>query len=487
MPSDIAFRSAADLASDVRRGVRSPVEIVETFLGRIEERNGSLNAFVHVMDEEARTAAREAERAVERGEDLGPLHGVPVAIKDLEDVAGVPTTNGSKPLADNVPEEDSLVVRRLRDAGAIVLGKTNTPEFGHKGITDNLLFGPTSTPFDLSRNAGGSSGGSAAAVADGLVPIAQGSDGGGSVRIPSAWCGVFGFKGTFRRAGYPSVPDAFGTAPFVHVGPHARSVEDAALLFDVMQGPHPGDPFCLPDTGADYRGATERAVEGLSVAYSPDLGVFPVDERVRAVTDAAVDAFADAGLEVERVDIDFGRSREEICGWWLQSVEVKYAAMADVFEAEFGVEYTGADRGDVTPEFADGIERGESYSAKAYKADDRVRTDVFLEFQRVFEDHDLLVAPTLAVPPVENATDGNTLGPTEVAGERVNPLIGWCLTYPFNMSGHPVANVPAGLDDAGLPVGMQVAGRRFADETVLAASAAFERVRPWDHLYPPRA
>lgn len=486
MPSDIAFRSATDIAADVRRGTRSPVEIVETSLDRIDERDGDLNAFVHVMDEAAREAAREAERAVERGDDLGPLHGVPVAIKDLEDVAGVPTTKGSKPLADNVADEDALVVRRLRDAGAIVLGKTNTPEFGHKGVTDNLLFGPTSTPFDLARNAGGSSGGSAAAVADGLVPIAQGSDGGGSVRIPSAWCGVFGFKGTFRRAAYPAEPDAFGNSPFVHVGPHARSVADASLLFDVMQGPHPDDPFCLPESGADYLEAIQQSVDGLSVAYSPDLGVFPVDERVRAVVDDAVAGFEEAGMDVERVDVDFGRSREEICGWWLRSVEVKYAAMADVFEAEYGVDYTGTDRADVSPAFADGIDRGGEYSAKAYKAGDRVRTDVFRGFQRVFDDHDLLVCPTLAVPPVENATDGNTLGPTEIAGVDVNPLIGWCLTYPFNMSGHPVANVPAGLDGDGLPAGMQVAGRRFADETVLAASAAFERVRPWDELYPSR-
>jgi amidase/aspartyl-tRNA(Asn)/glutamyl-tRNA(Gln) amidotransferase subunit A len=242
----------------------------------------------------------------------------------------------------------------------------------------------------------------------------------------------------------------------------------------------------LPDTGGNYRGATRRSVDGLSVAYSPDLGVFPVDERVRAVVDDALCALTEAGMDVERVDVDFGRSRAEICGWWLRAVEVKYAAMADVFRAEYGVDYTGADRDAVSPAFADGIERGEGYSAKAYKAGDRVRTDVFREFQRVFEAHDLLVAPTLAVPPVRNAEDGNTLGPTEVAGESVNPLIGWCLTYPFNMSGHPVANVPAGLDEAGMPVGMQVAGRRFEDETVLAASAAFERVRPWDHHYPPR-
>jgi amidase/aspartyl-tRNA(Asn)/glutamyl-tRNA(Gln) amidotransferase subunit A len=487
MARDLAFRTATELARDVRRGALSPVEVVGTFLERIDERNGTTNAFVHLVEAEARAAAREAERAVERGDDLGPLHGVPVAIKDLEDVAGVPTTNGSKPLADNVPETDGLVVRRLREAGAIVLGKTNTPEFGHKGVTDNLLFGPTSTPFDPSRNAGGSSGGSAAAVADGLVPVAQGSDGGGSVRIPSAWCGVVGFKGTFRRSAYPAEPDAFTHSPFVHVGPHARTLEDAALLFEVMQGPHPRDPLCLPDAGTDYREATRRSVDGLSVAYSPDLGVFPVDERVRTVVDDAVDAFADAGMDVERVDVDFGRSREELCGWWLRSVEVKYAATADVVEAEHGIDYTGADRGDVTPEFADAIERGGGYGAKEYRAGDRVRTDVFLEFQRVFDEYDLLVAPTLAVPPVENAADGNTLGPTEVEGEAVNPLIGWCLTYPFNMSGHPVVNVPAGLDDGGLPVGMQIAGPRFADGTVLAAGAAVERVRPWNGFYPPGA
>jgi amidase/aspartyl-tRNA(Asn)/glutamyl-tRNA(Gln) amidotransferase subunit A len=482
--TDLCGLSAVELARGIRTGDLSPIEVVEAHLDRIEELDDEINAYVTLCGDAAREAAREVERAVERGEDPGPLAGVPVAVKDLENVAGVRTTFGSKPLADTVAEESAVFVDRLREAGAVVLGKTNTPEFGHKGTTDNLVAGATGTPFDPSRNAGGSSGGSAAAVAAGMAPIAQGSDGGGSVRIPSAWCGVYGLKPTYRRIARPAEPDAFSHTPFSQLGPHARTVEDAALMMDVIAGPHPADPMVAPDDGSDYLGALDDDdISDLSVAYCPDLGVFPLDERVRRVVDEAVGAFEDAGATVERVDSVFGDSHTELYESWVRMFEVKFGSLSENLRESEGIDYLGDDREDTTPAFAEAIETGMATSAVEYKRGDNVRTSAFLAVQDVLSEYDLLASATLAVPPVKNRDDGNTVGPSVVDDEPVDPLVGWCLTYPFNMTGHPVASIPAGLDEDGLPVGLQLAGGRFEDETVLAASAAFERERPWIDTY----
>jgi Asp-tRNA(Asn)/Glu-tRNA(Gln) amidotransferase A subunit family amidase len=481
---DLCFVSATELASRIRRRDLSPVEVVDAFLERIEERNGEIGAYVTVIGEEARDAAREAERAVGSGEPLGPLHGVPVAIKDLFDYkAGVRNTFGSKPLAGHVPQHDATYVERLEGAGAIILGKTNTPEFGHKGATDNLHFGPTSTPFAPGKNAGGSSGGSAAAVADGLCAIAQGTDAGGSIRIPASFCGVYGFKASFGRVASVTRPDAFVShTPFSHSGPLSRTVEDAALMLGAMSGPHPRDPLSLPDEGIDYIAATRRSIKGMRVAYSPNFGIFPVEERVLSVVEEAVRAFEEAGARVEGVDVELGHGQRELCELWMREVGVKSAEIVANLKDAGVVDLLGEHREDLTPEFAGLVEKGWGMGAVEHRKDDVVRTEVFDALQDLFDDYDLLLTPTLAVPPFDNADDGNTVGPSEVNGEEVDPLLGWCLTYPVNFTGHPAASVPAGFTD-GLPVGLQIVGRRFADETVLAASAAFERIRPWHDSY----
>jgi len=248
--TDLCFLPATELAARICRRDLSPVEVVEAYLGRIKDRNPSINAYTLVPADQAMDAAREAETTMMSGRPLGPLHGVPVAIKDLDDLAGVPSSMVSLAVQNRVPRTSAAAVERLTRAGAIVLGKTNTPEFGHKGITDNLRFGPTSTPWKLDYNSGGSSGGSAAAVADGMAALAQGTDGGGSVRIPAAFSGVVGFKPSFGRVPSVTRPDGFlWSHPLVHIGPLARTVADAALMTAVMAGPHAGDPLALPDDG----------------------------------------------------------------------------------------------------------------------------------------------------------------------------------------------------------------------------------------------
>ncbi len=487
MEDDYCFRSATDLSRGVRRGEISPVDIVEAHLDRIERRNDETNSYVTVLAERARDRAQEAERAVETGDDPGPLAGVPVAIKDLCPVADVGLTFGSKPFADHVASKSAILVDRLVDAGAIVLGKTNTPEFGHKGTTDNRLHGPTSTPFDLAHNAGGSSGGSAAAVADGLAPLAHGGDGGGSIRIPASLCGVYGFKPSFGRVPFEARPDGFlEQTPFINRGPLTRTVADAALAMDVMAGPHPADPFSLPAESGRFRDALDRSVGDLDVAYSPDLGLFPVEPGVRSAAGGAVGAFRDCGATVEAAQPPLDHDRQAVLDAWQTGYDVFNAALVDGVDSELGVDYLGSDRDAASPEFVAVAERGREYSALEARRAERVRTDVYDAVRSLFEEYDLLVTPTLAVSAIENDA-ADTVGPAAVAGEPVDPLIGWALTYPFNMTGHPVASIPADFGDGTTPIGLQLIGPRHADDAVLAASAAFERERPWQDAYPPGA
>jgi len=249
-----------------------------------------------------------------------------------------------------------------------------------------------------------------------------------------------------------------------------------------MVGPDDRDPYSLPADGADYTAATRRSIKGMRVAWSPDLGVFPIDPEVARVTAEAVRAFELAGAHVDEVQVGFNRSQEELAGCWLRQSAVRGAQSAEGFKAE-GIDLLGAHRDQVPPEFAASLELGWTQSAIDYRRDDVIRTEVLDALQDVFDRYDILVSPTLAAMPVDNADNGDTLGPEEIEGQRVDRLIGWCLTYPYNFTGNPAASIPAGLSADGLPVGLQIAGRRFADETVLAASAAFEQARPWLDSY----
>ncbi|MCL7418600.1 MAG: amidase [Halalkalicoccus sp.] len=337
--------SAASLARRIRDGTVSPVTAVDALLNRIESRNEQTNAFVTITDTFARDTAKEAERAVENGARLGPLHGVPVAVKDLNDVAGVRTTFGSELFSDYTAESDDLFVSRLKDAGAIVVGKTNTPEFGLGCTTDNRVVGPTSTPFALEKVSGGSSGGAGAALADHLVPLAQGSDTGGSIRTPAAFCGVYGFKPSFGRVPRANRPNAFADhTPYSHLGPLALTVEDAALMLDVMAGPHPKDPFSLPVDGTSYLDAVNQPIDDLRIAYSPDLGIYPIDPAVRDVIDEAVPVFERAGATVDRVDPDLGCTQDELLDAYYTFTKVHWESLFDDLEEVHGLDPRGADR-----------------------------------------------------------------------------------------------------------------------------------------------
>jgi amidase/aspartyl-tRNA(Asn)/glutamyl-tRNA(Gln) amidotransferase subunit A len=463
--------TATELARRIRERDVSPVEVMEETLRGIEARNPRLNAFAHQAFDEAMVAAREAETC----EPVGPLYGVPTALKDLFDFKpGWPATMGGiRALADYRPPFACGWCERMERAGAIIVGKTNSPTMGLRGTTDNYLFGPTRNPWDTSRNAGGSSGGAAAAIADGMLTIAEGTDGGGSIRIPAAWCGVYGYKPSWGRAPAIIRPNAFGgTSPFLFEGVITRTVADAALGMAAFAGYDPRDPFGLHDE-VDFLGALDRGVAGLRIGYSADLDVFPVDRRIGSVVADAVRAFEDAGAHVEPVTLGITHDQRELSDVWSRLIMPANIAVIEDLKAE------GYDvRPDLPPEFLHWLDLGYEMTVLDTLRDQTVRTEVFDAMQSVFAGHDLLVCPTVAALPVPNADDGNTVGPSEVEGVAVDPLIGWCLTYFANFTGHPAASIPAGMAD-GLPVGMQIIGRRGADADVMAASAAFERLRPW--------
>ena len=481
--AETAWASAADLARRIRGRELSPVALMKSTIERIERRNPSLNAFVYLDFDGAMEQARAAEAALAGGTTLGPLHGVPAAMKDLFDFKpGWPATfGGIRALRNQVIDAYCPYAERMERAGAILVGKTNAPVMGLRGIADNYLFGPTHNPFDLSRNPGGSSGGSAAAVADGLVPIAEGTDAGGSIRIPAAWCNVYGYRASFGRVPFTGRPNAFaGLTPFLFEGTLTRTVEDAAIGLQVMAGPDSRDPFSLLDT-PDFSAALSRPVKGWRIAYSADLDVYPVEAGVAGAVAKAVRAFTEAGATVEEIKVGIKRPQHELSDTWNRlMMPLNIAGLEGTKSA--GIDLMRDHPDDLPPEYRHWIEVGYRLSAMDVWNDQIVRSEIYDALESVMQKYDLLVTPTVACLPVKNATDGNTLGPSEINGVKVDPLIGWCLTYVTNFSGHPSASIPAGLVD-GLPVGMQIIGRREADVDVLAASAAFERVRPWAGAY----
>ena len=480
---ELAYTPATELAARIADRTMSPVEIVDAAIERIEQRNPSLTAFVFTAFDEARASAREAERAVAAGEELGPLHGVPVAIKDLFDFkpGWKSSFGGVRALRDFVVDGRCLFAERIEEAGAIILGKTNSPVMGFRGTTDNYLFGPSRNPFDTTRNTGGSSGGSAGAVADGLVPLAEGTDGGGSIRIPASWCGVYGMKPSFGRVPFVVRPNGFGsTSPFLAEGPITRTVADAELALTALNGYDSRDPYALAGK-VDYRGSSTRSIAGMRIAYSPDLGVYPVDPAVAETVRRAVDAFEEAGATVEEVSMDIAHSHIELAELWCRMIIPVNCAVLRSF-TDGGIDLLGEHRNDFPPEYLRWLDHGFNMDVVELARDQEIRTDVGDAVAAVLDRYDLLVSPTLSCLPVKNTDDGNTKGPTHVNGEEIEQLIGWCMTYFFNYTGHPAATVPAGLVD-GLPVGMQIVGQRYADDDVLAASGAFERVRPWLETY----
>jgi aspartyl-tRNA(Asn)/glutamyl-tRNA(Gln) amidotransferase subunit A len=470
--SKLTFLSAAELARTIARREASPVEVVEELLARIERAQPVVNAFITVAAGEARAAAREAEAAVMRGDALGPLHGVPFAAKDLLNTAGVRTTFGSVALADNVPTADAVAVARLKAAGAILVGKTTTPEFGHKCFTEAPLFGRTANPWDLSRTCGGSSGGAAAAVAAGLAPLGVGTDGGGSTRIPAACCGVVGFKQTLGLVPHDMTPDGFGNQSYIT--PISRTVLDTALMLQAMAGPHPSDPHSLGLPAQDFGDAAQPKgnLKGMRIGWRPHLGYPRLAAEVRGLCETAVAVFADLGAAVEPMADDFGNTEPT----WLVLTQSFWNARFRRYVNEFGPH--------MSESLLRQMDHGAHHSAVALQEAMFERTRIFRDIQSWFERYDMIVTPTLSRTAL--AIDHDFFAPVRIDNEVTDTVrrAWYPYTHPFNLSGNPAVTVPCGWASDRLPVGLQLVGPHLGDSRLLRAAALYEAARPWAHRHP---
>jgi len=463
--TDLLRRPLTEQIDALARKEISPVELMEATLARIDATRESPNAFVALRDRDALLAdAREAESRIAAGRGR-PLEGIPLGVKDLEDAEGLVTSMGSIPWKDNVAERDSVQVERLRRAGAIVVGKTNAPEFGHTAITKNLLFGASHNPWDLERTPGGSSGGSSAAIAGGVVSLATASDGGGSVRLPASFTGCFGLKPSFGRI--PNENELWVMDDTSVQGPLTRSVEDAALHLDVAVGPHPLDPNSLPHPGLSYREILPNLPDGLRVGYAPDLGYAVVQSDVAEVAYEAARVFAKSHQleDVEGGPPPLGRE------WGLLGA----------FEMLGKLEPLLPERAsDFGRSFLQGTLAGSRMTPGVWSSIRRQRQALNRWCMQVFERYDLLLTPTVPYdpPPARGPFPEETEGRPQPAASVAS------FTIPFNLSWHPAATVRAGLSHAGLPVGLQIVAPRHRDDLVLQAAWAYERERPWAEEWP---
>ncbi len=455
--TDIADLRATELAQAIRHKTISPVEAVQAALDRIDTR-ADLNAFITVTAELALDAARQAERVVMQGGPLPPLHGVPYSVKDLINTAGVRTTMGSAIFADNVPAEDAVAVTRAKAAGAILIGKTTTPEFGHKQLTQAPIFGQTLSPIDPAVTCGASSGGAAVAVAAGMGPLALGTDGGGSIRIPAACCGVVGLKATLGTIPHLQVPDLFAANSYA--GPMARDVASVVLMLNVLAGPDPRDPYgqsTLPQS------SVPDSLTGLRVGWMKRCGNALLDSEVEDATVAAVRRMETMGAVIEEIEIDFAGMEPH----FLVILESGIAARVGPHIEAF--------RDQLDPHLIATAESGLRHSAVTLQEAGKARSAMFRQLQQVFEMADVLVSPALSAPPPPLGPELPD-GPVMVGGRPSGPIRGgwYPYTFPLNLTGHPALAMPCGATQRGLPIGLQIAGPWHSDLAILRVAGLLE-------------
>lgn len=464
---DLAFLPATETVRLIARKILSPVEVVRNSLERIAEVDTALNCFCFVYAQEAMEQARVAERAAMSGDSLGALHGVPIALKDLTPVRGKTTTKGSRALEHWVPEEDPVIVERLLRAGAILIGKTTTPEFAYSSITESPLWGVSCNPWNCGYSPGGSSGGSAAAVAAGCIPIAEGSDMGGSVRIPASFCGVVGLKPSLGRIPFNILPSVFDSLS--HFGPLTRTVADAALFLDVTQGPDDRDVQSVTSVLATPI-APLADLRGMRLALSLDLGYYSVDAEVEANTRATAQALENAGARVEEVDVG-----------WSRAINDAWMAHWSVYLAAFFGQHLTMWRDAMDPNLVRLMDAGMAMDAVSFKRTEIIRTEHWKKLAAILVDHVALICPTTPVAAPEIGHAEHEFEFDDAAGHYHS----LDMTAPFSCMGQcPAVSVPSGFTRSGLPTGVQIVGRRFDDLSVLRIAAALESIRPWATMRP---
>ena len=468
---ELCFTPAIALTDMIRNKLISPLEVVRTFLNRIEKINSIINAYCTLVPDSALQSAREAELRIRQGHPIKPLQGIPVSIKDITLTRGVRTTFGSKLHENFIPDSDAIIVERLKKAGAIILGKTNSPEFGAGASTFNQIFGITRNPWDTRFNSGGSSGGAAAAVAAGLGPVAEGTDLGGSVRIPASFCGVVGLRPSFGRV--PRYPNVLCWDTLAVEGIIARTVGDTALMLDVVSGPDGRSPISLPKNEKVFVQAVENPdIKGFRVAWSDDLNITPVDKEVFEIARSAIEIFLGLGCEVVEDAPDFSSIRETA----LILRGLRYVSLyQDQYEDPNFKKL-------VNPLVIRNIDQGLKLSIQDVAYAERQRSELWERVNDFFEKHDLLLTPTVPIPPFP----AETIYPTEINGKPMESYVDWImLTYAITMAGLPAISVPCGWTKEGLPVGLQIVGPRHGESVILRAAAAYELAVPWADKRPP--
>jgi len=418
---EICFMSALDMFEVIRKQELTSVEITETIIERIEKINPITNAYCTTTFDLARKMAKEADEKVKKGEKLGLLNGIPTSIKDLNPVKGIRTTYGSKIFENNIADHDDIAVRRLKKEGCVILGKTNTPEFGFKGVTDNLIFGHSRNPWNLDVTTAGSSGGAASAVVSGLGPLAQGSDGGGSIRHPASFCGAYGLKPSFGRV--PRYPTLFPMALNIAViGPIVRHVKDAALMLDAMKGPYEGDKASLPKDGFRYIDKISEVPEGLKIGYSLDLGYAKVvDSDVEKNILNSVELFENFGWDVEPVKMKLRKAELAFNTIWISTLGYNLKSYLKEWENK------------MDPDLVKLIKASSGYDGKSLPRAIAARAQVYATIYKVFKNYDILITPSTAIP----AFKLGSMFPSKINGINVSPTAWMPFTFPFNLTGHP--------------------------------------------------
>ena len=468
---DLISCTASEIAALIRTKQVSPVEVTSFYLNRIEALNPEINAFITQVPENAMTQAHRAESAIISGDPIGPLHGVPIGIKDLNPTKDILTTYGSILFGENIPTSDDIVVERIKSSGAIIVGKTNTPDFGWKGTTESTFSGATRNPWDTNRTSGGSSGGSAAAVAARMVPISNGGDAGGSIRIPASFCGIYGIKPSFGRVPYNYQPQG-SWSPLSQNGPMTLSVHDAAVMLNAISGPDGRDPRSINTFPPDFTASTENIdIKNLKIAWAPNMDAQPVDPQVQKICGAAMKLLAGLGADVDEITPRIN-TNDAIWAFAILMLTDLSVRLGPIIESG---------QGDFLPSpLSKWITEAISWPGAKYSSSLHELEWHKSLFDDIFSDYDLIAMPTMAVPafPIEK-------NPDSIDGITVDP--NWGFT-PFcihaNLTGRPAANIPCGYTVEGLPVGLMLMGHINDEITVLKASAAFELAQPWKDSIP---
>lgn len=479
MISEYPTMSATEIGQRISAGEVTASAVIASCIDRIERLNPEFNAFISVYPEEARKQAEQLDKRFENGDIAGPLHGIPIAIKDLTPVAGMRHTAGSAIFADRIAVADDLFVEQLRNAGAIIVGKTNTPEFGRLTVTRNSIVGTTRNPWNPNRTVGGSSGGSAAALAAGMVPLATGTDAAGSLRIPAAACGVVGFMPDFGRVPTHVRPDAFMPLhPYSGAGPMARTVEDVALLLDVISGYDRRDPLSRPNPIQSYRSAITADDDIARIAATPTLGLSPVSSTVRAKFESALSAINHSDVPADVVDTVFTQDWTTLHDALEILLQDRYLAIDDTLQRDQGLDLTNPEL-QVNTKVVERIQKARNLRAIDVRRAERIRTEAIDAVENIFDTHSIILTPTITIEPFAATTLPDT-----VDGQSIDPYHGWVLTWPFNLTGHPAISIPAGFTDTGLPIGLQLVGKRSRDDQVVRAATYIESVLDIDPPLP---